>query len=186
MLDIFSHTDTAESNNTSKLLQIGSFSFSIPSNVHDVVAAVADGNVVHWVSRGQWSAIDMLLAVLNTSELPASIYLSSYAFSERPARIIANLISEGRIKWLRCIIDSRVDVRSQTALQLIKGCADKLKLVDTHAKVTVVKMGEIFYTIVGSANYTGNKRFEAGIISTSPALALFHINWIEDAIESDK
>lgn len=183
MLNIFDITPQADiSSPSSVIVQVGSFAFPVHHNVTEVLNLLNDNPTVHWLSKAEWSAIDLLVAILARHTEPAKIYLSSYAFSEKPARIITNLIEEGKITWLRCIIDSRVDVRSQTALQLLKGCADKLVMVDTHAKVTVVHIGESFYTIVGSANYTSNKRYEAGIISTCPFVAEFHKTWIKDVI----
>jgi hypothetical protein len=187
MLDIFKELHAEEIKPGLKEVQVGSFSFSIPDNAMEVVESAKSyhPHMVHWVSRAEWSAIDLLTAILSMHSGAADITLSSYAFSERPARILANLMSEGKIAKLHCIIDSRVDVRSQTALQLIKGCAQKLKLVDTHAKVTVVHMDGFWYTVVGSANYTSNRRFEAGFITTHADIAAFHTQWINNVLDAD-
>lgn len=165
-----------------KMVQVGSFAFPVSNSLQEVVELVREQEHVHWVSRGEWSAIDMLLAILALEPLSPIIYMSTYAFSEKPARILANLVDEGKIGMLYCVIDSRVDVRSQAALQLIKGCATKLVMADTHAKVTTIIYPEKRYTIVGSANYTSNKRTEAGIVSTDPAVSIFHYQWIADEL----
>ena len=182
MLDIFQQEEETKQGLTSHV-QVGSFAFPVHHSVRELLILLNDNDTVHWVSKGEWSAIDLLVAILARHDEPVKIYLSSYAFSEKPARILANLIDEDKIAWLRCIIDSRVDVRSQTALQLLKGCADVLEMADTHAKVTVVHCGDHFYTIVGSANYTSNKRFEAGIITTCPNAAAFHKEWIKEVLD---
>lgn len=186
MLNIFDQHTDQPTNDASVLVQVGSFAFPIHHSVREVLLLLEESDTVHWVSKAEWSAIDLLVAILAKHTEPAKIYLSSYAFSEKPARMIANLIGEGRIAWLRCIIDSRVDVRSQTALQLLKGCAAELVMVDTHAKVTVVHCGDSYYTIVGSANYTSNRRYEAGIISKCEATAHFHKTWIKEVIEHER
>lgn len=183
MLDIFSTIENETvSTGAMKHVQVGSFSFPIHNSVLEVADLLDSAKHVHWVSRAEWSAIDLLLSILAKHDLAPTIYMSTYAFSEKPARVLANLLDEGKISLLYCVIDSRVDVRSQSALQLIKGCATKLVMADTHAKVTTIIYPEHRYTIVGSANYTSNKRIEAGIVSTCAEVSMFHYKWIADEL----
>lgn len=130
-----------------------------------------------YVSNGHWSMHQLLEKTLQMTG-PADIYLSSFAFSELPARKLADLKGSGIIKSLYCIIDNRIDVRSAGALQLIKNTADKLKMCHTHAKVTVIKNENFHFVIVGSANYTTNKRYESGVIVENKNLAEANVNWI--------
>jgi hypothetical protein len=155
------------------------------NKVHDVLAMVDKGCCVHWVSDGEWSVHDLLLGLLQVTG-PADVYLSSYAFSEYPARLIADLKERKIIRSLFCLIDSRIDKRSASALMLVTNCADKLKLVNTHAKVTVIENGENTYCIIGSANYTTNKRYEAGMIISDVVVSSFHKKWICDELAKPK
>jgi sugar-specific transcriptional regulator TrmB len=166
------------------MIHVGAFAYPVSHKLSEMSELFFKHGTIHWVSNGDWSAIDLLLMVLSFSEAPAIVTLSSYAFSERPARIIADLISRGKIRELHCIIDSRVDVRSASAFNLIQSAATQCVLVDTHAKVTVIEMGEMCYSIIGSANYTSNTRYEAGLISREPDIGLFHKKWISDAINA--
>ena len=153
----------------------------------EVMHKLMDHDFVHWVSDGDWSMHELLLACLEaagaSASTPAVVYISSYAFSELPARIIADLKRNGTIGKLYCLIDSRIDVRSAGALQLLKATADECKLVSTHAKVSVVSTVHGQITIVGSANYTTNERFEAGYVSDLVELAEFNKKWIVDALK---
>lgn len=137
---------------------------------------------IDWVSDGDWSMIELFMLCLQYTG-PCDVYLSSYAFSEQPARILADLKSKGEIKQLHCLIDSRIDTRSAGALQLIQATADRCKLMDTHAKVTVLINKVHQLVIVGSANYTKNERYEAGIVSTIPARVFFHQQWMQYELE---
>jgi len=134
-----------------------------------------------FVSNGHWSMHQLLQVMLAVSG-PADVYISSYAFSELPARAIAECKENGLIRQLNCIIDNRIDVRSAGALQLIKNTADKLKLCATHAKVTVVNNDTFHFIVISSANYTVNKRYESGIIAESNDVAMWNIKWIMDEI----
>jgi len=147
----------------------------------DVVNAVDHGKCIHWLSDRSWSMHQMLQALLAKIG-PADMWVSSYAFSELPARIVSDLKATGVIRTLYCVIDSRVDVRAASALAMLRNSCDKLKLTHTHAKVTILQNAEWYLVVVGSANYTTNKRYETGIISTHAESCSFHKKWIEDAI----
>ena len=149
--------------------------------LNEVIKLVDHGRSVHWVSDGDWSMHQLLQKLLEKTG-PADVWISSYAFSEKPARVICDLKANRIIRELQCIIDSRVDVRSASALTMVRNASDKIKLCDTHAKVTVIKNDEWFLAVVGSANYTTNKRYEAGFISANAGIALFHQNWIENEL----
>jgi hypothetical protein len=155
------------------------------NKVHDVLGMVDHGCCVHWVSDGEWSIHDLLLGLLQITG-PADVWLSSYAFSEYPARLIADLKDRKIIRSLFCLIDSRIDKRSASALTLVTNCADKLKLVNTHAKVTVIENAAFMFCIIGSANYTTNKRYEAGMIISDAVVSSFHKKWISDELNRIK
>lgn len=154
---------------------------SATKKLFDVVALVDHGKTIHWVSEGDWSMHQLLYEVLKKIGA-ADCWISSYAFSEKPARIICELKANGIIRQLKCIIDSRVDIRSASALAMMKNVCDQLKLCNTHAKVTVLKNDQWFIVIVGSSNYTTNKRCEAGFVSTQANISLFHQTWIENEL----
>ena len=152
--------------------------------LNEVKKTLPDNDFIHWVSNGDWSMHELLLLCLSITG-PANVYISSYAFSEKPARIIADLKNKGHIQELHCLIDSRIDVRSAGAFQLVQGCATTCKLVNTHAKVTVIENETHQIAIVCSANYTTNERYEAGYISKLPELAAFNKEWITDEIAKE-
>jgi hypothetical protein len=182
MLDIFNPiTNQEQHEDGSYLINLGESSYPASRKLKDVVSQLLPGRIVEWVSNGDWSQHELLLALLELTG-PATVYISSYAFSERPARIIADLVNDGIIKSLYCLIDSRVDTRSASALTLVQNCATKCKLVDTHAKVTVIITEGRQISVIGSANYTTNHRYEAGMIIEREDSALFHQQWIMEAL----
>lgn len=150
--------------------------------LRDVTSAVAHGLTVHWMSNGDWSMHQLLGALLDLTG-PADVYISSYAFSEQPARSVATWKAEGKIRALHCLLDSRIDVRSASALTQIQNLADRCKLCATHAKVTVLLADGWQLAVIGSANYTTNKRYECGLISTNPGVVQFHLDWINHELQ---
>ena len=146
-----------------------------------VLKLVQPDATVFWVSNGDWSMHEMLLALLDITG-PAAVYISSYAMSETPARILAQLKNSGAIIKLYSVLDNRIDVRTAGSFQLMKNISDELVLVDTHAKVTVIHNDAWKIAVVGSANYTENKRYEAGIITTFAAAVDLQLTWLQKAL----
>lgn len=147
------------------------------NKIESVLALVKENCCVHWVSESDWSMHDLLAGLLTYSG-PANVYISSYSFSELPARIIAELKSRNIIKELYCLIDSRIDTRNASALTLVSNCATKCKLTLTHAKITIIENDQYKLIVIGSANYTTNKRFETGVIIEHPGVVNFHKTWM--------
>jgi hypothetical protein len=160
-------------------------SFPMSYKLEDALSMIQEGKCIHWLSEGDWSMHDMLIGLLMITG-PAKVYLSSYAFSEYPARLIADHMSRKIITELYCLIDKRLDVRSASALSIIKNIATKLKLVHTHAKVTVIENDKMLVTVIGSANYTTNKRYECGVVLMDREAGLFHKKWMLDAFDKNK
>jgi hypothetical protein len=148
----------------------------------EVVELVNVGNTVHWVSDGAWSMHTLLMGLLQKFGA-AEVYISSYAMGETPARILARLKHDGVITKLHCVLDNRVDVRTAGSLQLIKGIADRYALIDTHAKVTLIKNDDVSIVVAGSANYTENERYEAGVITMNETAFSLHYKWMNDELD---
>jgi hypothetical protein len=148
----------------------------------NVVKLIEPDATSYWVSNGDWSMHELLLEILNiTGE--ATVHLSSYAMSETPARMLAQLKTAGTIKKLYCVLDNRIDVRTAGSFQLMKSISDKLVLVETHAKVTVVQNEDWNIAVVGSANYTENKRYEAGILTLYKPAVDMQLKWMDKALK---
>ena len=143
----------------------------------DLMALVADKLDITWVTAGEWSMHQMLLALLDITGA-ARVMISSYAMGETPARILAGLKDDKLITELYCVLDDRVDVRNAKSLQLIKNICDGFALVSCHAKVTLIQNELWTVTVIGSANYTENKRYECGIISHCPNVYELNRRWM--------
>lgn len=150
----------------------------------DVINQVDHGKTVHWFTAGSWSMHQLLQELLNKTG-PADLWISSYAFGETPARIICDLKHTGIIKSLHCIIDKRVDIRSASALTMLRNACDMIKLCETHAKVTVIKNDQWFLVVGGSANYSANRRLEIGYISCDAVIANLYQNVIIDELRNN-
>lgn len=149
----------------------------------EVIKLIKPEANVLWVSDGKWSAHQLLMALLNITGT-ADVYISSYAMSETPARHLVKLRETGIIRSLFCVLDNRVDTRTAGTLQIVKSICNDYALVDTHAKVTLLQNSLWNIAVIGSANYTENNRYEAGIISCTEAAVYLQLKWIIKALKN--
>ena len=88
-------------------------------SLDSVMKLFEKGCHIYWVSDGDWSMHELLMALIAITG-PVHVSISSYAMGETPARVLAQLKQQDAILSLRCVLDDRIDVRSAGSLQLIK------------------------------------------------------------------
>lgn len=156
----------------------------MPSNnsLNEVIGLLQNDSLIYWVTSGEWSMHDMLVSILNITGA-ADVLISTYAMSEMPARILAQLKEAKMITSLKVLLDNRVDTRTAGSYQLMMSMCNELALTETHAKVTVIQNSDWHVAVIGSANYTENKRLECGIITTFEAAVNMQHNWITKALK---
>ncbi len=165
------------------LLQEG-LTMLLPVNdeLQSVINLVGKNTICFWVSDGSWSMHDMLVSLLNITGT-AELFIATYAMSETPARIITQLKAAKQITRLTTILDNRVDTRSAGSFQLMKAMSDEMVMVDVHAKVTLIINENWQLAVIGSANYTENKRFETGIIAEANNVVELQKKWMLKALK---
>jgi hypothetical protein len=136
-------------------------------------------------SDGAWSMHHLVQYFLEQTG-PADLTICTWTLTEEPARILLNLKELGLIKSLTCLFDYRIQDRSPKSFQLIEGLADSIKLTKAHAKVAAIINDDFGVSIVGSANFSRNRRIEAGTIFTSREAALFDHKWINHYVNDTK
>ena len=137
---------------------------------------------LHFVTKGHWSSHELLTSLLAVSG-PANVSLTSWGLTEDPVRQLVALRSEGQIKELTMLIDRRIMVHCPTAYHLAKANIPRLRLINIHAKVIVVRSADWNITLITSANFTRNKRIEVGVISEDKTLAALHEGWIHEEFD---
>lgn len=132
-------------------------------------------------SDGAWSMHHLVQYFLECIG-PSEVVISTWTLTENPARILLNLKEAGLITSLHALFDYRIQDRSPKSYQLIESLADGILLTKCHAKVATLVNDQYGVSIVGSANFSKNKRLEAGTVFTNRADSLFDRNWIYNKI----
>lgn len=140
--------------------------------------------VVKYWTNSAWSMHDLVEYVLLKTG-PSDITFCTWTIGEEAARKLFELKQAGLIKELHALFDYRVKERSPEAHQLLQGICDTISLGRSHAKVTVIRNKHWGVSIVGSANYSRNKRLEAGCISTYSVDAEFDWSYLQNQINNE-
>lgn len=161
----------------------GSTKDLLPDNndLHTLLNLVAPERTLFWVTKGEWTMHQLLIGLLNITGA-AHVVIATYAMCETSARMVAQLKNGNMITSLTTILDNRVDVRSAGSFQLMTAMSDRLVLDEVHAKVTVIYNEDFKIAVLGSANYTENNRYEAGVITTNTDVVKAQLMWMNKAV----
>jgi len=151
----------------------------------EVIGKLEHDTVMQFVTKGEWSTHDLLFHIL--TQIGASeVTIATWSVSSPAVAQIANLLEAGMITKLNGLFDWRMKVRCPEAEQFLKyNCAD-IRLINCHAKVTVIRNKDWNITIVGSANLTNNPRIESGVIFTDKETADFNLEWMNGELKNGK
>ena len=151
----------------------------------DVIGKLEQNTILQFVTKGEWSTHDLLFHILN--QVGASeVTIATWSVSSPVVAQIANLLETGLITQLNGLFDWRMKVRCPEAEQFMKFNCAKIRLINCHAKVTVIKNKDWNITIVGSANLTNNPRIESGVIFTDKETADFNLEWMNGELKNGK
>lgn len=157
-------------------------SHALRGRVDDVVNMISAEHDVHFVTNGEFSLHELAEAIVNRYGSAQRIILSTFSFTELPARTLARLKDEGKVGQVFALVDVRARANYPGVFQQLDIICDALASVPVHAKVTIFEYDNYCITLTGSANWTTNRRYEIGHITLRSQDANFHKNWILNAI----
>jgi hypothetical protein len=137
-----------------------------------------------YVTRARWSMHDILKFLLSFTG-KADVWITTWSITIKPATEIVQLIRQGLIQSLSCILDSRIRINAPDALQMLNANANHVHMGKIHAKTIVIKNKEWGISVTSSQNFTNVKRIEKGIIICTQECADFDINWINGEIHGN-
>jgi len=150
---------------------------------NDVIGVLEKDAVIQFVSKGDWSTHDLIFHILNQIG-PSELTVATWSVTSPVVAQISNMIEVGMITKMDGLFDWRMKTRCPEAEQFMRfNCAD-IRLINCHAKVTVIQNKEWSVTIVGSANFTNNPRIEAGVIFTDKKTAEFNLEWMRGELKN--
>lgn len=153
--------------------------------IEKIVASCGAYSNTYFVTNGEFSLHELIRALADRMPVIDELVLSSFSFTEMPTRLLGELKESGKVKKLYVLADTRARANYPGVVQQLRIISDAMAIAPVHAKVTVLHSSKINYTVIGSANWTTNPRYETGFITMDNKVADFNRQWILQAI-SDK
>jgi hypothetical protein len=129
------------------------------SNCKDLNYAIYDSNNEIIISDGKWNLVDLVCGIIDKGSIDELLF-TTYSITETTARRIAMLVDSGKIKKVTCVLDCYMERRYPAVVQLLSGFAN-ITYADIHAKICLIDAEMHGISIIGSANWTNNKRIES-------------------------
>lgn len=151
----------------------------------EVIGTLEQDTVTQFVTKGEWSTHDLIFHILNQTGA-AELTIATWSVTSPVVAQISNMIEKGLITKLNGLFDWRMKVRCPEAEQFMRYNCANIRLINCHAKVTVIKNKDWNITIVGSSNLTNNPRIESGVIFTDKETADFNLEWMNGELKNGK
>ena len=157
----------------------------VDMTITDAFGKLEAGKEYPFCSGALWSTHDLIAWCLRQIG-PASLTACTWSMAEHAATKLIALLEAGSLTSVAMLVDWRVQVRTPAAMPLARLHFSDIRVTTCHAKVWILRNEQWSISVVGSANFTNNPRIEAGHLSTLPAIASFHEEWIKAEIANSK
>lgn len=139
--------------------------------IDETLAGLSNTEAVIFTTKGTWSMHHLAEAIIYRAGMESQMWFTTYNLTRDPAETFARLKREGYLHSIAALLDHRMMGAENSAFGVLQGIADRIGLGNVHAKILVVKGFHDTYAVIGSANFTNNRRLEAGtIFRNAPAI----------------
>lgn len=127
----------------------------------DAIGSLSSGAVICGVNRGQFSAADLLGAILEQTG-PAVVDVATWTMTEDKALMIRRMIDDGRITSFRLILDRSFGTREPEYCAAVVGLIgnERIRTTRTHCKIITVRNAAWNVIVLTSANMGSDPRLE--------------------------
>lgn len=137
---------------------------------------------IFYCSDGYWSAIDLLAYLILQLPNVEDIYISTFSISEKAANNIDFIKNNSNIRF-HLLVDWKMKLKNPDVVLFLENICDSFGFSDCHSKLTCLVSPEKTFTVLSSANYTKNKRFESGVVVSDAKVCKMYSNKIIKLIE---
>lgn len=191
--DLFDDTSDAESTKivSSRILKRKSKDRYINGMKKEELSTLLDvlpeeGESFHLISNGKYDYYTFIPTILNHVGHIDEFWGSTWTMNRANLEDLFSLFDSGKIDTMN-IITGLFFKRRETSVYatLVDGMSrrkQKVKSCENHAKILLIRSGEKYYVVEGSANWTANPRIEQNMITQSKELYNFHKGWMQEYI----
>lgn len=136
---------------------------------------------IHFYSWANFNLVKLILYLLKQTG-PASLFMTSYSFSQKSIESLNARKASGLIREIKVLVDNRVKVMSPKPFQMLAGSFD-YRCTSVHAKVALIWNETWKISVITSQNATDNPKLERGVIYTDPAIFDFDYKTLSDVFD---
>ena len=145
------------------------------------------GETLHIVSNGKFDYWDFVPIICKLIGAPVDqAFLSTWTLNRQCCKETMELLDAGTIKKLGFLTGLYFKQReSSVYAQLVTGLSargQQFRALENHSKIALLKSGETYIVMEGSANFTGNPRIEQNTITQCRELWEFHAGWFTEVL----
>lgn len=146
-----------------------------------------DGMELFGVTRGQFSLMDMIEAILDKTG-PAALGISTWTAANADVVKMGELLESGKITACRWLVDLTFTRRCPELMGLIRRNfgADAVRVTKTHAKFCTLQNDEWRVAVRSSMNLNQNPRLESFQVGHDPELCDFIDQMLDDVWNRQK
>lgn len=140
----------------------------------EAVAGLAERKAVFGLFRGEFSLLDLIVAVLGVTG-PADLTVATWTAATREIDSAAKLLQDGNVRGIRWLVDMSFPRRQPVYCRqlLARFGAGAIRCTKSHAKFTLIRNENWNVALRTSANLNRNPRFEFFELSDAPAICEF-------------
>lgn len=142
---------------------------------------------IHIISNGKFDYYTFIPVFIEHLGHIDELYGSTWTMNRNNCENLFEQFDAGNIDKMS-IITGLYFKRRETAVYatLVQGMAKRHQTCiscENHAKIILIRKGNKYYVIEGSANWTGNPRIEQNTVTQSEGLYNFHRDWMRTFLE---
>lgn len=136
-----------------------------------------------YASDGKVSSYQLVNYFLDRFAEPATVYITTWGFTETALRQLALRKQSGQIKELYFVFSDKTKVNKANEYQLATSVATAFKIHPCHAKIYLVRAEKNYFSLITSGNLNRNNKLEAGVITSSKSIWEGYANFLENIIK---
>lgn len=140
-----------------------------------------DTETIFYSSNGAWSSVDLLASLILKLPDVSDVYISTFSISEESANKIFYLSKNSNINF-HLLVDWKMKLKNKNTVLFLQHFCASFGFSDCHSKLTCLVSEKRTHTVLSSANYTKNKRFESGVIVSDAQVSEMYVNQIKNLI----
>lgn len=147
------------------------------------IGPIQPNTTIHRILDGTWSLYELLDYLLEYTG-PVDAFISSFSISEAAICSFQQMIEDGRLLSLRCLLDNSLRKTKTPLLFFLQNIGAEVKLTLNHSKIILLHNHNSSVAINASANMSRNRRIEAMVLDTHFNALVYYLKKMNKLFDS--